>query len=164
MVREKRADEKFCAECGEIIRLKAEICPKCGCRQMSMSAEAGYSTTITINKGHSRTTAGLCALFLGGIGLHKFYLGKPIQGLFYVFFCWTFIPAFIALFEGIRYLMMSDAEFQSRLEQDKLDHIGGTFSVSGITPDTHVKCPDCRGFVPKEAKVCQHCNCKLVPQ
>ncbi|WP_422638304.1 TM2 domain-containing protein [Undibacterium umbellatum] len=129
-----------------------------------MSAEAGYSTTITINKGHSRTTAGLCALFLGGIGLHKFYLGKPIQGLFYVFFCWTFIPAFIALFEGIRYLMMSDAEFQSRLEQDKLDHIGGTFSVSGITPDTHVKCPDCRGFVPKEAKVCQHCNCKLVPQ
>lgn len=27
-------DEKYCSECGEIIRLKAEICPKCGVRQI----------------------------------------------------------------------------------------------------------------------------------
>lgn len=32
--RTKSIDEKFCGECGEIIRLKAEICPKCGVRQM----------------------------------------------------------------------------------------------------------------------------------
>jgi len=31
--RTKGADEKFCSECGEIIRVKAEICPKCGVRQ-----------------------------------------------------------------------------------------------------------------------------------
>ena len=30
----KTAEEKFCSECGEIIRLKAEICPKCGVRQL----------------------------------------------------------------------------------------------------------------------------------
>lgn len=30
----KTADEKYCSECGEIIRLKAEICPKCGVRQL----------------------------------------------------------------------------------------------------------------------------------
>ncbi|MFH2044295.1 MAG: hypothetical protein ABIK92_04010 [Pseudomonadota bacterium] len=30
----KMADEKYCSECGEIILLKAEICPKCGVRQL----------------------------------------------------------------------------------------------------------------------------------
>lgn len=30
----KTADEKYCSECGEIIRIKAEICPKCGVRQL----------------------------------------------------------------------------------------------------------------------------------
>lgn len=31
-------------------------------------------------------------------------------------------------------------------------------------PNTHVRCPDCREFVLKEAKVCKHCGCKLIPQ
>lgn len=33
-----------------------------------------------------------------------------------------------------------------------------------ITPDTHVRCPDCRGYVPKEASKCQHCQAALIPQ
>jgi hypothetical protein len=32
------------------------------------------------------------------------------------------------------------------------------------TRDTHVKCPDCAELVLKEAKVCKHCHCRLVPQ
>lgn len=32
------------------------------------------------------------------------------------------------------------------------------------TPETHVKCPDCAELVRKEAKICKHCGCKLVPQ
>ena len=28
----KNIDEKFCFECGQIIKAKAEICPKCGVR------------------------------------------------------------------------------------------------------------------------------------
>ncbi|WP_157288355.1 hypothetical protein [Uliginosibacterium gangwonense] len=30
---QKSADEKFCQECGAVIKAKAEICPKCGVRQ-----------------------------------------------------------------------------------------------------------------------------------
>ena len=30
----KSSDEKYCHECGEIIRIRAEICPKCGVRQL----------------------------------------------------------------------------------------------------------------------------------
>jgi hypothetical protein len=32
------------------------------------------------------------------------------------------------------------------------------------TPDTHVRCPDCKELVLKEANVCKHCHCKLMPQ
>lgn len=35
---------------------------------------------------------------------------------------------------------------------------------AGPTPDTHVKCPDCAELVLKEARVCKHCGCRLVPQ
>ncbi len=32
------------------------------------------------------------------------------------------------------------------------------------TPDTHVKCPECRELVFKDATKCRFCGCKLVPQ
>ena len=32
------------------------------------------------------------------------------------------------------------------------------------SPKTHIKCPDCRELVLKEARVCKHCGCKLIPQ
>ncbi len=31
-------------------------------------------------------------------------------------------------------------------------------------PRTHLKCPDCREFVLREASVCKHCGCELVPK
>ncbi len=62
----------------------------------------------------NKTTAGLLAIFLGGIGMHKFYLNKGGQGLLYLLFCWLyFIPAIIGFFEGIRYLTMSEESFNA---------------------------------------------------
>jgi len=46
------------------------------------------------------TTAVLLALFLGGLGAHKFYLGQTGLGVLYLLFCWTTIPSIIALFEA----------------------------------------------------------------
>ncbi len=46
------------------------------------------------------TTAVLLALFLGGLGAHKFYLGNTVAGIIYILFCWTTIPSWIALFEA----------------------------------------------------------------
>jgi len=31
-------------------------------------------------------------------------------------------------------------------------------------PETHVRCPDCKELVLKEAVKCKHCGCKLIPQ
>lgn len=39
----------------------------------------------------------LFALFFGGIGLHRFYEGKVLSGIFMLLFFWTGVPAFIAL-------------------------------------------------------------------
>jgi hypothetical protein len=36
--------------------------------------------------------------------------------------------------------------------------------AEGPTPRTHVKCPDCREYVLKDASICKHCRCSLVPQ
>ena len=46
------------------------------------------------------TTAVLLALFLGGLGIHKFYMGKPGLGVLYLLFCWTSIPAIISFIEA----------------------------------------------------------------
>ena len=36
--------------------------------------------------------------------------------------------------------------------------------AKGPSPKTHVRCPDCQKIIPKEACVCEHCGCKLIPQ
>ena len=63
----------------------------------------------------SKVAAGVFALVLGGLGIHKFYMGKVGQGLLYLLFSWTGIPAIIGLIEGIIYLTESDEKFASRL-------------------------------------------------
>lgn len=94
---------KFCFACGQGIDSRAEICPKCGVRQQ----------TVKIGK-KSRVAAALLAFFLGGFGVHKFYLGRIGQGFLYLIFCWTFIPSLIAFIEFIIYLCSSDEEFAKK--------------------------------------------------
>lgn len=62
----------------------------------------------------SKAVAVLLALFLGGIGMHKFYLGKPLWGIIYLVFCWSYIPSIISFVEGIIYLCTSEKEFQAK--------------------------------------------------
>lgn len=34
-------NEKYCTDCGKVILRRAEICPGCGCRQMTVQASCG---------------------------------------------------------------------------------------------------------------------------
>ncbi len=81
-----------CESCGADILVKAEICPKCGVRQ---------------RKPVSKAALLLLTFFFGGIGAHKFYLGKYWQGAFYLLFFWTYIPALIAIIEFFVYAFTS---------------------------------------------------------
>ncbi|KAF0139344.1 MAG: hypothetical protein FD122_3338 [Stygiobacter sp.] len=73
----------------------------------------------------SKTAAGLLAIFLGGLGVHKFYLGFTGPGLVFLLvntigwvITWMFlgIPnialGVIAFIEGIIYLTKSDEDFE----------------------------------------------------
>lgn len=95
---------QFCFACGSSIDHRAELCPKCGVRQKSVPT-AGRK---------SRGVAVLLALFLGGLGIHKFYLGRPVWGILYILFCWTFIPSVLAFIEAIVYLCTSEQAFAAK--------------------------------------------------
>lgn len=43
----------------------------------------------------------LLAVFLGSFGIHKFYAGKPIQGLLHILFYWTAIPHVLAIISAV---------------------------------------------------------------
>ena len=60
----------------------------------------------------SKVAAGILAIFLGGLGIHKFYLGKTGMGILYLLFCWTWIPGVLGFIEGIIYLCSNDENFQ----------------------------------------------------
>lgn len=105
-VQNSGVSQKYCFECGANIRASAEICPKCGVRQAMISRSS-----------KNKLVAALLAILLGGVGIHKFYLGKIGQGILYLVFCWTFIPALIGFFEGIFYLATSDENFARHGDQ-----------------------------------------------
>ena len=76
---------------------------------------------ILLSKKHGRssgdkdkTTAALLALFLGGIGVHKFYLGQSGTGIVYLLVFWTFIPAIIAFVEAIILFTQSEEKFDAQ--------------------------------------------------
>ncbi len=60
-----------------------------------------YYMTPPGKKAVNKLAYCLLAFFLGGLGGHKFYGGKFVWGIVYVCFCWTGIPAIIALIELI---------------------------------------------------------------
>jgi TM2 domain-containing membrane protein YozV len=68
----------------------------------------------------NRITAGILALTIGGLGVHKFYLGYTVTGLIYIvamFFSMGLVNIFfaiIAIIEGITYLTLSDEEFEKK--------------------------------------------------
>ena len=98
---------KYCKCCGEQIHEDCVICPKCG-RQVeeikqkereqiiinnSASASAAASASaiggaIGANLKDKTTSIILCCLgFFGLAGFHKFYEGKIVIGIIYLFTC-----------------------------------------------------------------------------
>lgn len=62
----------------------------------------------------NKTVATLLAFFVGGLGVHKFYLGETTAGVVYLLFSWTLIPGIIAFFELIGLLVMSEQSFNAK--------------------------------------------------
>ncbi|SRR5579883_1459723 len=76
----------------------------------------------------SKSTAGILALFFGGLGIHKFYLGEGGKGILYLLFFWTYIPAIIGIVEAVVFFTMSDADFNA-----KYNHGTGIYVTSAVS-------------------------------
>lgn len=64
----------------------------------------------------SKMAAGILGILLGGIGAHKFYLGKTGAGILSILFCWTYIPSILGFIEGIMILCSNDENFQLKYQ------------------------------------------------
>lgn len=106
----KGSDQKYCTDCGALISARAEICPKCGVRQLPLTNALG----VLAPNGKSKLAAALFGFFLGSFGAHKFYLGQTGWGILYLVFCWTAIPGVVGIIEAILLLVMSDEDFNRK--------------------------------------------------
>ena len=95
------SDGKFCRDCGEKIKTAAEICPNCGVRQMSVSENINASPK-------SFVTALILVVLLGGLGVHRFYVGKPITGILIIL---TFF-GFFGIWPLIDLIMIATGNFK----------------------------------------------------
>lgn len=97
------ADMVHCRGCGAEIHRTAISCPKCGAAQRT-------------RRYKSRVAAGILGLLLGGLGVHRFYLGQW-WGIFYLLFFWTWIPGLIAVVEGIVFLCSNQEGWDNKYNE-----------------------------------------------
>jgi TM2 domain-containing membrane protein YozV len=69
----------------------------------------------SVGRGKDKLTAGLLALFLGGLGIHHFYLGSTTAGIICIpLCCCTGVGFALPLVEAIMLLMMDQKVFDAK--------------------------------------------------
>ena len=106
-----RLEKKFCPNCGTETQPNQALCTKCGAA-IGAAASGGKK---------DKMVAGLLGIFLGSLGIHKFYLGYNKEGLimllvsvvgsFVTCGATLSVVGIIGLIEGIMYLTKSEQEF-----------------------------------------------------
>lgn len=86
-----------------------------------MNQTNGNSSEISMDQlkeaNSKKLVAGICGILLGGLGIHKFYLGYTKQGLITLAIslvtcgAGAMIMGTIGIIEGITYLTKSDEDF-----------------------------------------------------
>lgn len=70
-----KAGTSFCPACGGPTNALSVMCVKCGA-QISKAGEG--------ESPKSRLAVTLLSFFLGGLGIHRFYLGRIVSGIFMI--------------------------------------------------------------------------------
>ena len=131
---------KFCRRCGVQLNPEQIVCIKCGTGvALTQNRPGGTAARGTASQGYdsrsyggpgyggsgggepkSKITAGILALLLGGIGVHKFYMGSWGWGLVFVAAVLLtggfggIATSICGLVEGILYLTMPQEQFDEK--------------------------------------------------
>ena len=124
---------RYCTKCGAINDDTAQFCSNCQAPLTAVSS--GYQPMQSVNPGaitdwkamgaDKKVLAGILAIVVGALGVHKFVLGYTTEGvimlLVSVLSCGMLavIPSIIGIVEGIMYLTKSDEEFVRTYIQSK---------------------------------------------
>ena len=116
----------------------------------------------------------LLALFLGGLGAHRFYMGETGLGILYLVFFWTGIPAIIAFIEC--FLMPGRVRAYNAMRAQSImagilaagGQPSASYAIAGqgyaIAPPQYAGaamsrvCPSCRSAVEPGAGFCARCG------
>ena len=107
-----------CTECIQNIDPSLLICPLCHTAQ-GLEALAGIDPHIHIK--NQKLTIWFSFL-LGGLGLHKFYLGQYLKGSLYLVFSWTLVPMIVGWVDAFRTMKMSPFNFEQRYRRRVTRH------------------------------------------
>lgn len=85
-----------CPQCGGQVSNQATNCPHCGAGLPAAAygpqpygpqqpyGQQPYGPQPVYNSGKSKNVAGLLCFFLGGLGIHYFYMGKSTMGIIFL--------------------------------------------------------------------------------
>src|SRR5690242_13560189 len=123
---------RYCTKCGAVNDDSAQYCTNCQA-PLTPPVGAGYQPMQSVNQGagamtdwkamgaDKKITAGICAILVGWLGVHKFILGYTTEGVIQlvlgILTCG--LTNIISIVEGVIYLTKSDEEFVRTYIQNK---------------------------------------------
>ena len=108
----------YCKNCGNQMDPNAAVCVKCGCAKgtglsycpncgnptvpgAAVCTACGTALNAVTAESKSRLVAGLLGIFLGGLGVHNFYLGYTGKAIAQILLSCIGVGAIWGLIEGI---------------------------------------------------------------
>jgi len=121
---------RYCTKCGAVNDDTAQYCSNCQA-PLTAPVGSGYQPMQSVNQGaitdwkamgaDKKMTAGICAILLGWLGVHKFILGYTTEGVIQLVLglLTCGLTNIIGIIEGVIYLTKSDEEFVRTYIQNK---------------------------------------------